>query len=237
MIRFSCPTCRKALKAPDHGAGQKVHCPRCGQRVLIPPPIEVQNRTVLGEPMPAPAIVSPPPPVPREPPTNPFDFDSQDGGHSGADAGFSPHMRGTGSPIPGLLSSIARTAGTGHEHSGLGIASFLIALLVGGLDVILALVIVIGIARSASQRERDYYGYDSDSRERVVSSMVAGGAAMICLNCLSIPLCLVGVGLAIVGLVAHRDRNHFFTWIGLFGNGIVIFGVVGMYVFGAMMAN
>jgi hypothetical protein len=46
---------------------------------------------------------------------------------------------------------------------------------------------------------------------------------------MSIPLCLVGLGLAIVGLVAHRSHNHVFTWMGLFGNGVVILLVLGVY--------
>jgi hypothetical protein len=36
MIRFKCPSCLKTLKAPDHGAGRKVSCPRCDQQMLIP---------------------------------------------------------------------------------------------------------------------------------------------------------------------------------------------------------
>src|SRR5688572_33380800 len=42
MIRFSCPTCSKSLKAPDEKAGAKSACPYCGQRVQVPPP--VRNR-------------------------------------------------------------------------------------------------------------------------------------------------------------------------------------------------
>jgi hypothetical protein len=33
MIRFACPTCRQILKAPDHGAGHKLLCPKCGQKL------------------------------------------------------------------------------------------------------------------------------------------------------------------------------------------------------------
>jgi DNA-directed RNA polymerase subunit RPC12/RpoP len=35
-IRFSCPKCRKILKAPERGAGRQVSCPRCGQRMTVP---------------------------------------------------------------------------------------------------------------------------------------------------------------------------------------------------------
>jgi DNA-directed RNA polymerase subunit RPC12/RpoP len=73
MIRFACPTCGKHLKAADRGAGMKVSCTRCGQRLQIPaaaaPPAVVQNRTVLGEPLPALAS-SPPAPAPGPRPTD-----------------------------------------------------------------------------------------------------------------------------------------------------------------------
>jgi hypothetical protein len=82
----------------------------------------------------------------------------------------------------------------------LGIASFIIALLVGGLDVLLAVVIAAGIARSSPRSPQ--------LREDIIS----GGMALVCLNCMSIPLCLVGVGLALAGLIAHQNRNHHFTW-------------------------
>jgi hypothetical protein len=41
MIRFASPSCQKKLKAPDHGAGRNTHCPRCGQRLWVPPPVRV----------------------------------------------------------------------------------------------------------------------------------------------------------------------------------------------------
>jgi|SRR5579884_1605749 len=61
MIRFTCPTCQKVLKAPDDSSGRKTHCPSCRQRLLIPPPIQVQNKTVLGKPMPESAATLPVP--------------------------------------------------------------------------------------------------------------------------------------------------------------------------------
>jgi hypothetical protein len=36
MIRFSCPVCQQHLSARDDGAGQKVSCASCGQRLQIP---------------------------------------------------------------------------------------------------------------------------------------------------------------------------------------------------------
>src|SRR5579875_3207583 len=54
MIHFACPACSKTLKAPDHGAGSKVKCPNCGQRLLVPPPVRAQNKTILGQSIPNP---------------------------------------------------------------------------------------------------------------------------------------------------------------------------------------
>ncbi len=84
MIRFQCPTCQKVLKAPDEGTGRKINCPKCGQRLQIPPPIQAQNKTVLGQSLPEPpapekldepeelipfaALASPPPTAGEAPP-------------------------------------------------------------------------------------------------------------------------------------------------------------------------
>ena len=110
-------------------------------------------------------------------------------------------------------------------------ASFVIAFLVGGLDVILSIVIAVGIAKAGHRQ------VSADYEDDVKTSMVGGGMAMVCLNCMSVPLCLVGVGLAVVGLVTQRDRNHLFTWIGLLGNGIVILSVLGLYLLGAALSG
>jgi predicted RNA-binding Zn-ribbon protein involved in translation (DUF1610 family) len=59
MIRFSCPTCRKALKVPVHEGGGKVTCPKCGQRILVP--ADARNTTKLAEPSEQPWWTSPPP--------------------------------------------------------------------------------------------------------------------------------------------------------------------------------
>ncbi|HJT76851.1 MAG TPA: hypothetical protein VJ739_06575 [Gemmataceae bacterium] len=56
MIRFSCPVCQQHLSARDDGAGQKVACAACGQRLEIPtPPKNVPPRSAS-----RPAYRSPP---------------------------------------------------------------------------------------------------------------------------------------------------------------------------------
>jgi DNA-directed RNA polymerase subunit RPC12/RpoP len=63
MIRFACPACKKVLKVADDGAGKKVNCPGCGQRLLIPaapmPVVPVRDRVVLAEAPPSPPTSSP----------------------------------------------------------------------------------------------------------------------------------------------------------------------------------
>jgi hypothetical protein len=56
MIRFACPTCQKIIKAPDEGAGRKFPCPRCGQLLVVPPPLYQKNKPMLGLLLPEPEI-------------------------------------------------------------------------------------------------------------------------------------------------------------------------------------
>jgi len=104
-------------------------------------------------------------------------------------------------------------------------ASFVIAFVVLGLDVLLGVVVVLGIARSGSGTDSDY-----ELTQDLKRNLLGGAMAMVCLNCLSLPACLVGAGLAVVGLGAQRDKKHLFTWIGLIGNGAVILGILGLFV-------
>jgi hypothetical protein len=38
MFDYACPACCAVLTAPDHAVGRKATCPKCGQRLRIPPP-------------------------------------------------------------------------------------------------------------------------------------------------------------------------------------------------------
>lgn len=49
-IRFNCPACNASLKMPDASVGKKGHCPKCGQRLYVPPPMKSaspRNHTML----------------------------------------------------------------------------------------------------------------------------------------------------------------------------------------------
>jgi hypothetical protein len=50
MIRFQCPACNVILQGSDAQAGNKIACPKCGQRLQIPQP--PANPTVLGKVLP-----------------------------------------------------------------------------------------------------------------------------------------------------------------------------------------
>jgi DNA-directed RNA polymerase subunit RPC12/RpoP len=51
-IRFRCPTCKATVEAPPSKAGKRARCP-CGQKILVPAPPAVLNKTVLGELLPS----------------------------------------------------------------------------------------------------------------------------------------------------------------------------------------
>jgi hypothetical protein len=137
-----------------------------------------------------------------------------------------PLLISSGSGDPAADPPLGRRDEPRPKHSRLGIASFLIfiGLMVVGLDVLLAVAISPGIARSSPRDPREWNAI-----------VVAGGWAMVCLNYLGLPLSLVGVGLGVAGLVVQRGRKHLFTWIGLCGNGFVFLAVVGLRLIGLML--
>lgn len=52
MLYFVCPRCKSTQESPDHTAGSKVPCPKCGQRLQIPLP--PPNKTILAPSVPMP---------------------------------------------------------------------------------------------------------------------------------------------------------------------------------------
>lgn len=257
MIRFQCPACQKILKTPEHGAGRKINCPKCGQKLLVPPPIQRQNKTVLGQSIPNPCDVPSSSSESTQQQRVQISFECpscrttffvpeqmigrmidcpkcqttfaalSDSARSGSFASSEtepgrPSNRSSGLEFNRVTEDI-EVGATPRQHSGLGIASFLIALLVGGMEGILALIIVRNMVAARSA-------------EAVEIHLIAGSMSLVCWNFFSLPACLVGAGMALVALIAHKDRHHLFTWLGLLGNGVVILIVLGL-IFLSMVKN
>lgn len=204
VLRLECPTCKAIVEARSDEVGEKAPCPKCGQRLKIPSLKQSStNQTILANWADLPPQVTPSPTAIQD--HWPDQIDVEPVTHSEAFADL---------PLV--------ATGPKQEHSSLGIASFIIAMLIGGLDLILGFIIVLSMARAVDH-------------QNLMFTAASGGMSILCLNIISIPLCLVGVGLSVVALVAHRDRNHLFSWIGLFGNGAVIFLVLSASVCGAVM--
>lgn len=65
MIRFSCLECNKGIRASDRWAGRTVHCPRCGKKQVVPPPVRRPVTPQHTEPgLAAPPLLLPAPPAP-----------------------------------------------------------------------------------------------------------------------------------------------------------------------------
>src|SRR5439155_27148909 len=68
MIRFACPSCTTTVSARDREGGEVIFCPKCGQRVQIPPPPSPKSQVLLGKPLPSkPDAPVRPQPRPQEP--------------------------------------------------------------------------------------------------------------------------------------------------------------------------
>lgn len=61
VIPFACPACRLTGKAARRFAGRSVRCPRCGERVTVPPALADPPDTVILELTPADPLVNTPP--------------------------------------------------------------------------------------------------------------------------------------------------------------------------------
>src|SRR4051812_30833228 len=88
-IAFACPSCGSQYRVRRSKAGKKTNCPKCGQRLLVPPPVQPQNKTILGHLTPAPANPSGPSSIPRQLPSQSFDVEP---------VSVSPATKGSGPP-------------------------------------------------------------------------------------------------------------------------------------------
>lgn len=105
------------------------------------------------------------------------------------------------------------------KHSGLGIASFIIAILSGIFDFLL--VAVAGLLSAG----------DVLMDETSPAAMIVGLFLIA-----SVGVTFIGLGLGIVG-VALPNRNKLFAWLGLVFNALVLIGLVGIMCLGALMPD
>ncbi len=106
-----------------------------------------------------------------------------------------------------------------RTHSGVGIASFLIGLIVIVIDLLLVLLLVVLATGGAGYREG-----------RTVGTLAG------VFNCIGVLACLAGLGLGVAGLF-QEDRNRTFAVLGVILNGLVILIVAGLFIVGMAMGG
>lgn len=106
------------------------------------------------------------------------------------------------------------------KHSGFGIASFIISLVIGAGEFVM--LIIAGVMEATTPG-----GIDDKSASAIILGLLLIGGLLI--N-------LAGAAFGIVGLLA-RDRKKVLAIIGLIFNLIVIIGMVGIMALGLLMGG
>ena len=104
------------------------------------------------------------------------------------------------------------------KHSGVGIAAFIISLLMGFITFIV--VVIAGVLETSSPG-----GIDQNS----VAAAVVG---LLIIGCILVQL--VALGLGIAGLV-QKNRKKLFAILGTVFSGMTLLGVVFLMLIGSMM--
>jgi hypothetical protein len=101
-----------------------------------------------------------------------------------------------------------------YKPSGLGIASFVIAVALCGIEAIMGLLI--------------FRAWSQDAQRAALMGPFEPKVAPFanCMNMLILPVALVGCGLSGAAILSQKTRDHFFSNIGLVGNGMVIVAVL-----------
>jgi len=105
-----------------------------------------------------------------------------------------------------------------RKHTGFGIASFLIAIVVGLAEF--AVILVAGVIGAENPN-----GVDENSK------VVMGIGLGVC-GGMAVAVC--GLGMAVAGL-CQSERNKTFAVLGLILNGLIVAGVLFLIVLGMMM--
>jgi hypothetical protein len=104
-------------------------------------------------------------------------------------------------------------------HSGLGIASFIIGLVV--VVIVLLMILLVGVL-STSRTNRN----TAETMGMMTGLLVCGGAVAS----------LVGLGLGLGG-VFQENRNRVFAIIGLILNGLIILGTAALFIIGMLVSG
>jgi hypothetical protein len=109
--------------------------------------------------------------------------------------------------------SVVQPLATVERHSGLGIASFVISLIMA--PALLVIVVMAALIGSS----------DDESPANIIVGLLALG---------SIALLLTGIGLGIAG-VLQKQRRRMFSVLGLVFNASLVLGILGLMLIGLMM--
>jgi hypothetical protein len=104
------------------------------------------------------------------------------------------------------------------KHSGLGVASFIMAMVLGVLDF--AIFVYAGLVEAGTPG-----GMDEESVVAILLGLFIIG---------SVFANVAGIALGIAGAI-QRDRQKVFSILGVIFNSAIIFGMIGLIIIGLMM--
>ncbi len=108
------------------------------------------------------------------------------------------------------------------EHSVAGVISFVIALLVGALNLLILLVAVAS---------------PTAPKHPLAIAALSLLVSLSCFSVLSAPLCVAGFAMSLVTLIHHKGRNHIFSWLGLYGNLFILCMMMLALIFTSLLGN
>lgn len=118
-------------------------------------------------------------------------------------------------------------AGREDRHSRMGIASLMLAVLA---IIAIVLFFVISVSVASSEIGNNPQSFDPNSIDE--SSPLASTFALLGLGLIgSVLLTVVGFGLGVAGLIQRR-RKRLFAILGTILNGLVVLGVIALFVLG-----
>ena len=126
-----------------------------------------------------------------------------------------PYQQPYQQPYPQGGGYLPYAAWVPQKHSGVGVASFIIAIAVGLLELAMVVLAAVLVQHASSQTP---------------PTMAFAGCGML----LGLAACVVGVVLGIVGL-GQSDRRKLFAVLGLCFNALILLFVLGLMLLGLAM--